>query len=129
MRSGLLLNDEAVIAAMESGDKHQYIPVSVKKRGSDVPDALATAQQLGTLAKHIDRTLQKLAAELKSGSIDAAPYYKTKQKNACLYCQYKEVCNFEHGKAGERHRFQPNIPTGRVWSMMEQEGGNDNGEV
>lgn len=129
MRSGLLLNDEAVIAAMESGEDYQYIPVTVKKRGSDVPDALASAQQLGTLARHINRTLQKLAGELKGGSIDAAPYYKTKQKNACLYCQYKEVCNFEHGKAGESHRFQPNLPTGQVWGMMEQEGEGDHGDV
>jgi len=129
MRSGLILQDDAVIEAMESGENYEFIPVAVKKRGSDVPEALATAQQLGVLAKHIDKTLQDLAAELKGGSIAASPYYKNKQKNACGYCQYKEVCCFEDGQREESYRYLPDIPAGKVWQMMEEceEGGEQDG--
>ena len=86
---------------------------------------------MGILAKHIDSTLQKLTAELKGGSIAAAPYYKNKQTNACGYCQYREVCCFEDGQRGESFRYLPNIPTEAVWNMMEksEEGGCDHGEV
>lgn len=127
LRSGLILQDEAVIAAMEMGEEYEFIPVSVKKRGSDVPEALASAQQLGVLAKHIDKTLQKLAAELKGGSIAASPYYKNKQTNACSYCQYKEVCCFEDGQRSESYRYLPDLPAGKVWAMMEEHG--EGGEV
>lgn len=125
LRSGLLLNDEAVLRAMEAGEEYEFLPVTVKKRGSSVPDALATAQQLGVLAGHIEQTLRKLAAELGGGSIAAAPSFKSAQNNACAYCQYKEMCGFEDGERGEHCRPMKNLPTEQVWTMME--GERDNG--
>ena len=121
LRSGLLLHDEAVLQAMEAGSEYEFLPIAVKKRGSSVPDALATAQQLGVLAGHIEQTLQKLAAELGSGSIAAAPSFKNAQNNACAYCAYKEMCGFEDGERGEHCRPMKNLPTEQVWTMMEGE--------
>ena len=114
---------------MEAGEDYEFLPVAVKKRGSDVPDALADAQQLGMLAGHIDRTLQQLAAELGGGKIAAEPYYKSGQKNACVYCQYKEMCGFEDGQRGEHCRRLPDYSTQTVWNMIEEqeEGGCDHG--
>ena len=125
LRSGLLLNDEAVLRAMEAGEEYEFLPIAVKKKGSSVPDALATAEQLGVLAGHIEQTLQKLAAELGGGSIAAAPCFKSAQNNACAYCQYKEMCGFEDGERGEHCRPLKNLPTEQVWTMME--GERDNG--
>lgn len=87
-RSGLVLDDPEVIAAMEEGGEYRYLPVTVKKRGSTAPDALASAEQLGILSRHISETLRRLAGELRAGSITADPYYKSQQKNACAYCEY-----------------------------------------
>ena len=127
-RSGLILNNDAVIAAMESGEEYEYIPVAVK--GRNAGESLATAEQLGILAKHIDRTLQKLAAELKGGSIAASPYYKSKEKNACSYCDYKEICFFEDGKGGEKRRVLKPMKADEVWEQMElQLGGEQDGTV
>ena len=82
------------------------------------------------LAKHIDRTLQKLAAELKGGSIAASPYYKSKEKNACSYCDYKEICFFEDGKGGEKRRVLKPMKADEVWEQMElQLGGEQDGTV
>jgi len=120
VRSGLILQDEAVIAAMESGGDYEYIPVTVNKKGENVSDALASLQQLGVLAGHIEKTLQKLASELKGGSVEAAPYYKDSQKNGCTYCKYREVCCFENGKRNEHYRMMPNLRTDTVWQLMEQ---------
>ncbi len=124
LRSGLLLNDETVLQAMEAGSEYEFLPVTVKKRGSSVPDALATAQQLGVLAGHIEQTLQKLAAELGGGSIAAAPSFKSARNNACVYCQYKGMCGFEDGERGEHCRPMKSLPTEQVWTMMEGERGN-----
>lgn len=123
LRSGLILQDDAVIDAMEEGEDRQYIPVTVKKRGSSVPEALATAEQMGLLARHIDQTLTELAKELRAGSILADPYYKSQQQNACMYCDYYHACYFEDGKHGDARRYLPKLPATKVWSMME--GGTD----
>ena len=128
LRSGLLLDDAAVIEAMEAGGEYEFLPLAVKKRGGGVPEALASAQQLGMLARHIDDTLQKLAAELKGGSIDAAPYYKNKQKNACTYCQYQHMCFFEDGVGGDCYRHMPELSAAQVWAEIEhEEGGESDG--
>lgn len=119
MRSGLILNDDAVIAAMEQGEEYQYIPVTVKKRGSDVPEALASAEQLGMLSRHIDQTLRELASQLRAGSIAADPYYKSQQENACTYCDYADICHFEDGSHGDARRYLPTLPASKVWTMME----------
>lgn len=119
LRSGLILDDPAVIAAMEQGDDYRYLPVTVKKRGSDTPDALASAEQLGILSRHIQQTLGHLAKELRAGSIAADPYYKTQQKNACAFCEYYDACHFEDGKHGDALRYQPTLPANKVWAMME----------
>ena len=118
LRSGLILQDDAVIAAMEEGEEYRYIPVTVKKRGSSAPEALATAEQMGILARHIDATLRKLACELKSGSIAADPYYKSNQKNACMFCDYADACYFEEGRHGDARRYLPGLPATKVWEMM-----------
>ena len=127
-RSGLVLYDNAVLEAMESGDTYEYLPVKITKNGAK---SLATAQQLGTLAKYIDETLQELAKELKDGDISATPYYKSQQVNACAYCQYQSVCNFEDGKHGDKLRYLPKLDADTVWDMMEQkvEGGAEDGRI
>ena len=123
LRSGLILQDEAVIAAMENnqGEAYQYLPVAVKKRGADVPEALATAEQMGLLARHIDLTLQELARELKAGSIAADPYYKSQQQSACQYCDYADACAFEDGRHGDQRRYLPKLPATKVWSLIQGE--------
>lgn len=68
-RSGLLLDDAAVLHAMEHSDTPQYLPLSSRRRA----DALASAEQLGLLARHIETTLLDLAHELRDGSITATP--------------------------------------------------------
>ncbi len=118
LRSGLILNDDAVIAAMEEGTEYQYIPVSVKKRGSSAPDALVSAEDLGVIARHIDDTLRQLAGELRAGSICADPYYKSQQKNACAYCDYADACYFQEGRHGDKRRYLRSLPADQVISQM-----------
>ncbi len=75
--------------------------------------------------------MQELAKELKDGDISATPYYKSQQVNACAYCQYQSVCNFEDGKHGDKLRYLPKLDADTVWDMMEQkvEGGAEDGRI
>lgn len=123
-RSGLILNDPTVINAMEHSDAPRYIPVKFKD-GTAQGDALASAERLGLLAQHIDKTLRSMAAELKHGSIAADPYYRGQQENACLNCDYFDACHFADGENGETVRKMPKLAATKVWSILE--GGEGNG--
>ena len=125
-RSGLILNDPVVIAAMEHSDKPKYIPVAFKKTGAD-GDALVSAEQLGVLAKHIDKTLCEMASELRGGSIAADPYYAGQQETACINCDYFDACRFRDGENGESMRITPHLKATKVWNVLE--GGEIDGEV
>lgn len=121
-RSGLLLDEPEVLNAMEYGDTPRYIPVKFKE-GVAQGDALASAERLGLLAKHIDKTLREMAVELRHGSIAANPYYRKQQENACLNCDYFDACHFVDGENGESVHKMPKLEATRVWNILE--GGED----
>ena len=91
-RSGLLLDDGEILAAMERGEAPAYLPIKFKD-GTYSGDALATAEQLGMLSRHIDETLQSLAAELHSGSVAADPWFRSQTDSACRFCDYAAACH------------------------------------
>ena len=113
-RSGLLLDDAAVLHAMEHSDTPQYLPVSPRRK----TDALASAEQLGLLARHIETTLLDLAHELRGGSITADPYFRSGQDTACTHCDYLTVCHFTPGAGGDCHRVLTKLPADKVWSNL-----------
>jgi ATP-dependent helicase/nuclease subunit B len=117
-RSGLLLDDDAVLSAMENGDSPKFIPVSIKK-GQYTGDALATAEQIGSLSRHIELTLTVMARELRAGSIDADPYYRSASDNACINCDFADFCGFEEGR-DHRRCLAPLKPV-EVWEKLEKE--------
>ncbi len=93
-RSGLVLDEPEVLHAMEHGPELKYLPVTFKK-GVPAGDALASAEELGRISRFIDDTLLELAGELQRGSIEADPYYRSAQDNACLWCDYRDACFFD----------------------------------
>lgn len=88
--NGILLNDEAVLSSMDKELKGMYIPVSMGAKGLKGTDNLATLEEFGAVFSHIDKLIAKMATELLSGDIDAAP--ATNSYDACQYCPYSSVC-------------------------------------
>ena len=123
-RSGLLLDDAAVLSAMEHGQTPEYIPVSVNRAGEYTGDALATADRLGKLSCYVDRLLTGMAKELRAGSIAADPWYKSDSENTCLYCDYCSACHFDERSDGWRYPEALKAPA--FWARLdktETEGG------
>ena len=116
-RSGLVLNEPEVLEAMEHGQDTRFIPITFKK-GAPSGDALATAEQLGQLSRHIDDTLRQLAGELKAGSITADPYYRSQQENACLWCDYFEACYFDETR--DCRRYLTKLKSDTVWQKLKE---------
>lgn len=123
-RSGLIAGDAEVIAAMENSESPQYIPVDFKKDGSMSTDSVASAEQFRLLRGHVERCLCGLAETLESGSIDAVPYYKSEQENACLYCPYQAVCRFDESR--DRRRYLKMVTPQEFWDELEEK---EHGEV
>jgi len=120
VRSGLLLRDPEVIEAMEHGTTHRYLPVKISKDGAPAGDSLASAEQLGVLAKHVDAVLLEMGRELRRGDVAADPFYRNDSDNACLYCDFCEACRF--GEAAEdRTRYLRKLKPGDVWLKMREE--------
>ena len=122
-RSGLVLDDEALIEAWEQGEDKRFIPV--KFSGRNQGEGLASLERMGLLSRRIKQTLTAMAQELRSGSIAADPYYKSQQENACALCDYFDACHFVHGENGESCRFITKLKTEEVWNRLE--GGEQNG--
>ena len=120
-RSGLVLDDPALLEAWEKGEDKRYIPVKFTRR-KDSSDSLASLERMGKLARHLKLTLTDMAKELHRGSIAADPYYRSQQETACLHCDYLEACFFTDGEDGESCRYLPKLSDGKVWELMEKEG-------
>lgn len=119
-RSGLALDDPALLEAWEKGEDKRYIPVKFSK-GVANADTVASLERLGQLSRHIREGLCEMAKELRQGSIAADPYYRSQQENACLRCDFFDACHFAEGENGENSRFLPRLKAGKVWEMLNQE--------
>lgn len=118
-RSGLLIDDPEILQAMENhDDKFRFLPVKLKKDGQMSRDSIASSEQLGKLARFVDKTLHMLTSELCGGEITADPY-KSGVNYPCRYCQYSSVCghdreSFRNLKKYTAEKFWESIGEGAV---------------
>jgi ATP-dependent helicase/nuclease subunit B len=62
-----------------------------------------------------------MAAELRGGTIEANPYFRSQQDRACEKCDFFEACRFAEGEAGEKSRYLKKLRADEVWALMEGE--------
>ncbi len=117
--NGLLLDDPAVLNAMEPGLSGFYIPVKQGKSG--VTGSVASLAEFGIIKKHIDSLLVGIAKELSEGKIAALPYRKN-NATPCDFCRYKGICRRDGNAPFVEHEsFRDNEFFSKV------EGGEDDG--
>ncbi len=126
-RHGLILDDPAVAAAMERPEGGiRFLPLKVSARtGTIGGEALVSAERLGRLKRHTQRILEDICAELAAGNVDADPFWRGPQRNACQYCDYFQACQFEEGR--DHRRWIPTMSNGAFWESLER-GGEDDGD-
>ncbi len=117
--NGLLLDDPAVLNAMEPGLGGFYIPAKMGKGGPS--GSLASLAEFGVIKKHIDSLLIGIANELSEGKIAALPYRKN-SSSPCDFCRYKGICRRgENAPFVEHESFRDNVFFDKV------KGSDDNG--
>lgn len=91
-RKGLLLNDEAVLQAMEPGDSPSRLCCTRKKDGTLSGD-LADRAQLKQLETYIFRFLSRMVDDIASGNVEPNPYTRGSKHDACAFCPYGPICH------------------------------------
>ncbi|MDR1928414.1 MAG: PD-(D/E)XK nuclease family protein, partial [Oscillospiraceae bacterium] len=116
---GLLLQDEALLLAMERDGLGLYLPARRMPDGA-FGGKLVTLAGLGKLKGRVDAVLAEMAARLRQGNIAALPYQAQGEKEACAFCDYQAVCGRE---AGEAVRTAAALSFEEALASLEQEGG------
>lgn len=88
---GILLDDDAVIAAMERDVAGVYIPVKLSNGGYTKASKLIGAAQFERLRRYSEELLIAMAERLGRGEIEAVPLAK-KNARPCAYCDYWSIC-------------------------------------
>lgn len=90
-KSGLFLNDENVLNAMDPGLSGELIPVKYNAKGK-IEKNVISAEALTQLREEISRTVADSFTELKRGIAHAGPISGSADANPCEYCEMFPVC-------------------------------------
>ncbi len=124
--NGLILADAKVIKMMDKKLEQGYsdtIPVFVAKSGEPSPakSSVATKEQFTNLQKYVKKLIKQIAKEIYAGNIDINPYYNSKaQKDACKYCSYKQICQFDTKLCGNKFNYIGNLKKEAILDMIKE---------
>ena len=121
-RDGLILDEEEVLRAMEDWGEStpRFLPLKVNKGGELKSDYLVKTEQMGKLSRKVMETLEQIAAEMAAGNIDADPYWRSPEINACRWCDYAEACHFEEC-FGDKKVWQKPVHAKEFWEKLDEE--------
>lgn len=117
-RSGLLLEEPAVLQAMEHEALREprYLPLRVNRKG-DLSGSLASAAQLGRLGRYVDSLLRDIAREVRS--VDADPCCHSENDAPCQYCDWAAACHFQEGRDGDHLNLIRPVKPEEFWLELE----------
>ncbi|MGM9603494.1 MAG: PD-(D/E)XK nuclease family protein [Faecousia sp.] len=115
-RQGLLLNDEAVLRAMEPGEEPKRLPVKNKK--GELTGDLADREQMKLLEGYVFRVLGKLVEDIASGNVEPNPYTRGNAHDACRFCPYGSICH--SGSVAGRRNYKA-MDAQRFWEEVGKE--------
>ena len=88
-RNGVILNDDAVIDAMDPTRSGRYAPIS--KTGKN----LLSAERFAELETLVESQLVQSAEQIFAGDMDVRPLPSGTGTDACKYCKLRDACRRE----------------------------------
>ncbi len=116
-RKGLLLQDEAVLQAMEPTEYPKRLSYTRKKDGTLSGD-IADSGQFDLLRKYVFGILSAMVDDIASGNITPNPYTRGSSHNACNFCPYHSICN-DAAEGGRRN--YKTMTSQRFWEEIGKE--------
>ncbi len=116
-RRGLLLQDEAVLQAMEPGENPRRMSYTIRKDGTLAGD-LADRDQLKLLEDYVFQVLSDMVEDIASGNVEPNPYTRGSSHDACAFCPYGAIC---HKATVEGRRNYKAMNAQRFWEEIGKE--------
>lgn len=116
LRTGMLLDDQEVLSAMEhlSGLQGRFLHLKRNKDKLLVGEVLASAEQWGKMRRHVEGILRSIAREIGQGRVDADPWRRGNGLDYCQWCDYRQCCHFEE-EQGDRFRYLYSVKEKEFW--------------
>lgn len=115
-RSGLLLDDDAVLRAMQPEGTPNRLCCDWKRDGT-VSGDIASREQFGLLREYVEAVLARMADEIASGDVTPNPYTRGQAHDPCAYCPYGDICHKAHIEGRRNYR---TMRAQRFWEEVER---------
>lgn len=92
--SGVFLDDEEILFAMDSSENKMYLPITSKNS----EDTLKSLEDMGKLLDFATTTAADLAREIRSGLKSVTPFDGKSEGidiDPCSYCEMRTICGVE----------------------------------
>jgi len=115
-RKGLILDDLDILNAMQPKEGLQKLDCRVNKEGK-LTGAVASREQFRQLEKYITQLLSQMVDTISSGNVEANPYTRGNNHNACSFCPYHQICRPEQV---EGRRDYSTMSSADFWERIER---------
>ncbi len=122
--SGLISGDVQMIQLMDQdldvSEDSLVIPAGLKKDGTPKSSSsLVTAGEFAALSSHVTDLLQEMSSAILGGSIAAEPF-ADKNRSACDYCIYADVCGFDRKIPGRCASRTPGLSADEIREKLKE---------
>lgn len=126
---GIILADIDVIKMMDTKIEKgasKTLPVYIDKEGNISKSKSSTIdkEEFILLQKKVKSIIKEITKEILSGDINIHPYYNKDKKNACEYCKYKTICNFNTKQKGNNYNYIRYIDKNEILEKIKKEAEN-----
>lgn len=121
--TGVVSDNVDVIGLLDGkfSDKSLIVPVERKKDGSfSASSSVISKEDYQMVSEFVNHKIRDFGKEILDGAIQVSPCEQG-TKNACTYCDYKNVCGFDEKIPGYETRSLPDMPEEEVLEKMRVE--------
>ena len=118
--SGIINQSPEVLAGLDQSHeaKSDVIPVEYKKDGSlSSRSTVMSEEKIELLQKYARQKIESLGQEIAGGNIAMNPKVY-KDRDACTFCQYKSVCNFDSRTPGHEKETLKDLEPEEIWKEI-----------
>ena len=118
--SGIINKAPEVLTGLDKSHevKSDVIPVEYKKDGElSSRSAVMSEEQIEILQRYAEKKVESLGQEIARGNIAMNPKVY-KDREACTFCQYKNVCDFDSRLQGHEKEKLKDLEPEEIWKEI-----------